>query len=186
MSETTIFNKLAQISWGVIIKRAKQKRLLTYFVFLNLSKPLPEMCPGQFVEVKVEHEPNTMLRRPISINFVDRDRNELWLLVAMIGNGTRQLGNLQAGDYLNCVLPLGNGFSMPAEAGQKFLLVGGGVGVAPLLYFGKCIKDVGAEPIFLLGARKATDLLELDEFAKIGRVCITTATEVAAPAVETK
>ena len=63
---------------------------------------------------------------------------------------------------------------MPAEAGQKFLLVGGGVGVAPLLYFGKCIKDMGAEPIFLLGARKATDLLELDEFAKIGRVCITT------------
>ena len=135
---------------------------------LTDDKPLPEMCPGQFVEVKVEHEPNTMLRRPISINFVDRDRNELWLLVAMIGNGTRQLGNLQAGDYLNCVLPLGNGFSMPAEAGQKFLLVGGGVGVAPLLYFGKCIKDMGAEPIFLLGARKATDLLELDEFAKIG------------------
>ena len=79
---------------------------------LTDDKPLPEMCPGQFVEVKVEHEPNTMLRRPISINFVDRDRNELWLLVAMIGNGTRQLGNLQAGDYLNCVLPLGNGFSM--------------------------------------------------------------------------
>src|SRR5574344_2885734 len=93
---------------------------------LTDDKPLPEMCPGQFVEVKVEHEPNTMLRRPISINFVDRDRNELWLLVAMIGTGTRQLGNLQAGDYLNCVLPLGNGFSMPAEAGQKFLLVGGG------------------------------------------------------------
>ena len=90
---------------------------------LTDDKPLPEMCPGQFVEVKVEHEPNTMLRRPISINFVDRDRNELWLLVAMIGTGTRQLGNLQAGDYLNCVLPLGNGFSMPAEAGQKFLLV---------------------------------------------------------------
>lgn len=141
---------------------------------LTDDKPLPEMCPGQFVEVKVEHEPNIMLRRPISINFVDRDRNELWLLVAMIGNGTRQLGKLQAGDYLNCVLPLGNGFTMPAESGQKFLLVGGGVGVAPLLYFGKCIKDMGAEPIFLLGARKATDLLELDEFAKIGRVCITT------------
>ena len=110
----------------VSVESLSDKHIL---IKLTDDKPLPEMCPGQFVEVKVEHEPNTMLRRPISINFVDRDRNELWLLVAMIGNGTRQLGNLQ---------------------------------------------DMGAEPIFLLGARKATDLLELDEFAKIGRVCITT------------
>lgn len=145
-------------------------------VLLKLTdeNPLPEMVPGQFVEVKVENSPTTMLRRPISINFVDRERNELWLLVAMIGDGTRQLGKLKVGDTLNCVLPLGNGFSMPKNAGDKYLLVGGGVGVAPLLYFGQGIKDAGAEPIFLLGARKATDLLELDEFAKVGRVCITT------------
>lgn len=145
-------------------------------VLLKLTdeNPLPEMVPGQFVEVKVENSPATMLRRPISINFVDRERNELWLLVAMIGDGTRQLGKLKVGDTLNCVLPLGNGFSMPKQVSEKFLLVGGGVGVAPLLYLGKCIKNIGAEPIFLLGARKATDLLELDEFAKVGRVCITT------------
>lgn len=141
---------------------------------LTDEKPLPEILPGQFVEVRVDHSPTTMLRRPISINFVDRDRNELWLLVAMIGDGTRQLGHLEAGDTLNCVLPLGNGFTMPTQEHQKFLLVGGGVGVAPLLYFGKLIKDFGAEPVFLLGARSASDLLELDEFRKIGRVCITT------------
>ncbi len=145
-------------------------------VLLKLTdeNPLPEMLPGQFVEVKVENSPTTMLRRPISINFVDRVRNELWLLVAMIGDGTRQLGKLKVGDTLNCVLPLGNGFSMPKKTGERYLLVGGGVGVAPLLYFGQCLKDAGAEPIFLLGARKATDLLELDAFAKVGRVCITT------------
>ncbi len=141
---------------------------------LTDEKPLPEIVPGQFVEVRVDHSPTTMLRRPISINFVDRDRNELWLLVAMVGDGTRQLGKLKPGDTLNCILPLGNGFSMPTQAGQKFLLVGGGVGVAPLLYLGKCIKDMGAEPIFLLGARSGKDLLELDEFSKLGRVCITT------------
>ncbi len=141
---------------------------------LTDEKPLPEILPGQFVEVRVDHSPTTMLRRPISINFVDRDRNELWLLVAMIGDGTRQLGRLEAGDTLNCVLPLGNGFTMPTQEHQKFLLVGGGVGVAPLLYFGKLIKDFGAEPVFLLGARSASDLLELEEFRKIGRVCITT------------
>ena len=141
---------------------------------LTDSKPLPEILPGQFVEVRVDHSPTTMLRRPISINYVDRDRNELWLLVAAIGDGTRQLAKLQVGDTLNCMLPLGNGFTMPTATSQKFLLVGGGVGVAPLLYFGKMIKDFGAEPIFLLGARSAKDLLELDEFAKIGKVCITT------------
>ena len=141
---------------------------------LTDDKPLPEIVPGQFVEVRVDHSPNTMLRRPISVNFVDYETNQLWLLVAMVGDGTRQLATLKSGDLLNCVLPLGNGFTMPADENQKFMLVGGGVGVAPLLYFGKCIKDMGAEPVFLLGARTDKDLLELDEFAKIGRVCITT------------
>lgn len=141
---------------------------------LTDEKPLPEILPGQFVEVRVDHSPTTMLRRPISVNLVDYESNQLWLLVAMVGDGTRQLGTLKAGDHLNCVLPLGNGFTMPTSQGQKFLLVGGGVGVAPLLYFGKRIKDMGAEPVFLLGARTDKDLLELDEFAKIGRVCITT------------
>lgn len=141
---------------------------------LTDDKPLPEIVPGQFVEVRVDHSPNTMLRRPISVNFVDYEANQLWLLVAMVGDGTRQLATLKSGDLLNCVLPLGNGFTMPTDKNQKFLLVGGGVGVAPLLYFGKCIKDMGAEPVFLLGARTDKDLLELGELAKIGRVCITT------------
>lgn len=141
---------------------------------LTDDKPLPEILPGQFVEVRVDHSPTTMLRRPISINFVDRELNQLWLLVAAIGDGTRQLAKLQAGDTLNCVLPLGNGFTMPTAAGQRYLLVGGGVGVAPLLYFGQQLKAHGAEPVFLLGARTAQDLLELDEFVKYGRVYITT------------
>ena len=108
---------------------------------LTDEKPLPEILPGQFVEVRVDHSPTTMLRRPISINFVDRENNQLWLLVAMVGDGTRQLGQLKEGDVLNCMLPLGNGFTMPTGKSQKYLLVGGGVGVAPLLYFGKLIKD---------------------------------------------
>ncbi len=141
---------------------------------LTDEQPLPEILPGQFVEVKVEHSPTTMLRRPISVNYVDRESNQLWLLVAMVGDGTRQLGQLKAGDTLNCVLPLGNGFTMPTQKGQKYLLVGGGVGVAPLLYFGKLIREFGSEVVFLLGARSAKDLLELDEFSKIGQVCITT------------
>ena len=58
---------------------------------LTDDKPLPEMLPGQFVEVRVDDSPTTFLRRPISINNVDRERNELWLMVAAIGDGTRRL-----------------------------------------------------------------------------------------------
>lgn len=141
---------------------------------LTDEKPLPDMLPGQFVEVRVDDSPTTFLRRPISINFVDRTNNELWLLVAAIGDGTRRLSRLQQGDTLNCVLPLGNGFTMPRESSEKVLLVGGGVGVAPLLYLGQKIKEQGGEPTFLLGARTAADLLELDLFKAVGRVFVTT------------
>lgn len=141
---------------------------------LTDDKPLPEMFPGQFVEVRVDNSPSTFLRRPISINNVDYDRNELWLLVAAVGDGTRQLQKLQKGDRLNCMLPLGNSFTMPTDSAQKVLLVGGGVGVAPLLYFGKRIKAMGGEPTFLLGARSAKDVLERELFEQVGRVFITT------------
>ena len=49
----------------------------------------------------------------ISINYVDRQRNEVWFLIQLIGDGTRQLGEAKAGDTVNVVLPLGNGFTMP-------------------------------------------------------------------------
>ena len=137
-------------------------------------QPLPDMLPGQFVEVRVDGSSSTFLRRPISINFVDRENNELWLLVAMIGEGTRRLGRLVAGDTLNCVLPLGNAFSMPQDVSCKPLLVGGGVGVAPLLYLGSQIKERGITPTFLLGARTISDLAERELFEQVGRTIITT------------
>ena len=138
------------------------------------QEPLPEMEPGQFVEIRVDNSPNTFLRRPISINFVDYDANELWLLVAAVGEGTEHITSLSAGDKLNCVLPLGNGFAMPESPSQRVLLVGGGVGVAPLLYMGAVIREKGIKPTFLLGARSEKDLLEIELFEKYGRVCVTT------------
>jgi len=63
---------------------------------------------------------------------------------------------------------------MPAFNEEKFLLVGGGVGVAPLLYMGAEMAHRGNEPTFLLGARTARDLLMIDIFKRYGRVYITT------------
>ncbi len=143
-------------------------------IWLTQDERLPEIRAGQFVEVRVDGSPTTFLRRPISINFVDYDKNELSLLVAAVGDGTRRLASLKEGDTLNSMLPLGNGFTLPNDSKERVLLVGGGVGVAPLLYCGKVLKDMGCKPVFLLGARSANDLLLLDEFSKYGNVCVTT------------
>lgn len=146
------------------------------YVLLKLtqSQPLPEMHPGQFVEVRIDDSPSTFLRRPISINYVDKKKNELWLLIQLVGEGTKHLAKVKEGDIINIVLPLGNGFSIPASKESQPLLVGGGVGTAPMLFLGEHLKQQGFNPTFLLGARSAKDLLQLEEFNKLGTVYTTT------------
>ena len=166
------------------VERVHERYVL---IKLTQSAALPPMNPGQFVEVRVDGSSSTFLRRPISIHFVDYQNNELWLLVACVGDGTRRLAELKAGEVVNCVLPLGNGFTVESDNVALYgegviqkgvlrhvLLAGGGVGVAPLLYLGKVLKEQGVEPTFLLGARSAKDLLMLSEFEKYGRVLVTT------------
>ena len=141
---------------------------------LTHEKPLPEMMPGQFAELKVDGSDKTFLRRPISVNYVDEEKNEVWFLIHIVGDGTRRLGALKTGDRLNVVMPLGNGFTMPSSPTEKFLLVGGGVGIAPLLYMGKKMNEMGCRPTFLLGGRSAGDVMQLDLFSALGDVYITT------------
>ena len=146
------------------------------YVLLKLTQaePLPEMLPGQFAEIRVDGSCTTFLRRPISINFVDREKNEVWFLVQLVGDGTRKLASVKKGDTVNAVLPLGNGFTFLPDSGKKTLLVGGGVGTAPMLYFGKALAEKGFRPTFLLGARSKNDLLQLEQFAAYGEVYTTT------------
>lgn len=135
---------------------------------------LPEMLPGQFVQVRVDNSPTTFLRRPISVNFVDKETNELWLLVQKVGDGTNKMCEAQKGDIMNLLLPLGSTFTFPEDKSSKILLIGGGVGTAPMLFLGSLLKNKGYNPTFLLGARSKDDLLQLDEFAKYGEVFCTT------------
>ena len=135
---------------------------------------LPEMDPGQFVQIAVE-TPGVFLRRPISVNDVDTESNTLDLLVRRAGKGTSALITLSEGDILNILLPLGNGFTVDApEQSGRLLLVGGGVGVAPLLYLGRVLRKNGLQPEFLLGARSGSDVLRLDDFKSIGPVHVST------------
>ncbi|MBQ1199092.1 MAG: dihydroorotate dehydrogenase electron transfer subunit [Bacteroidaceae bacterium] len=147
------------------------------FVLLKCTDPnapLPPMMPGQFAQLRVDGSKETFLRRPISINFVDTKLNQIWFLVQLVGAGSRALGRLKEGDTLNALLPLGNGFSMPVSAEKKHLLVGGGVGTAPLLYLGAQMNLMGMRPTFLLGARTKDMLLQMEDFLRVGDVYVTT------------
>ena len=151
-------------------------RLHENYVLIKMTHAdaLPEMVPGQFAEIRIDGSTTTFLRRPISIHYVDRATNEVWFLVQLVGDGTRQLATVKQGDLVNVVLPLGNGYTMPRNAEVKPLLVGGGVGTAPMLMLGSELVKMGCKPTFLLGARSAKDLLQLEEFRKLGEVYATT------------
>ncbi len=133
-----------------------------------------EKCePGQFVEIRVDNDPSVFLRRPISIHRVDYEANTMELLIQKAGRGTNRLATLKEGDSLNMVYPLGTGFKLDAHK-NSYLLVGGGVGIAPLLELGVALSEMQKKVTFLLGGRSAKDLVRLEEYASFGTVLITT------------
>ncbi|GAB1415226.1 dihydroorotate dehydrogenase electron transfer subunit [Paludibacter sp.] len=145
-----------------------------FMLVLKSTDPLPEMFPGQFVEVKVDDSPTTFLRRPISINYVDYQKNEFWLLIQIVGDGTQKLSSLKAGDNLNIIFPLGNTFTIPQNKESNLLLIGGGVGIAPMLFLGSYLKSLGYSCTFLIGGRSKSNLLQLSDFERYGKVLTTT------------
>ena len=143
-------------------------------VAANPAGRLPEMHPGQFAQLRIDDSKETFLRRPISIHYAEREKGEVGFLVQMKGKGTSSLRLKKPGSVLNAVLPLGRGFTMPKSARERFLLVGGGIGIAPLLFMGMEMRRMGIRPTFLLGARSASDLLRMDAYRACGTVHVTT------------
>ena len=156
-------------------KIAESTRLSSNYGLLKLSPvngTIPETEGGQFAQVSVPNSKGTYLRRPISLCNVENGL--LWLLIRNAGEGTDHLINMSEGEIINLVLPLGNGFSLPEDKNKLTLLVGGGVGVAPLLYWGRILKEKGYNFAFLLAAKSEKDLLLLNEFEKLSKVYIST------------
>ena len=139
-------------------------------VLSPVAGELPAIRPGQFVEVKVD-VPGVLLRRPISVCNVDG--NDLWLLVRRAGKATAELCDIQEGSTINIVVPLGNGFTVP-EAGKNVLLAGGGVGIAPMLYYAKQLAAAGVAFSVLTAAKTKSELMLVDELGKYGQVYIAT------------
>lgn len=152
------------------------KQFLTNDIFLLelvSAGKLPLILPGQFAQVRVDGSPDTFLRRPFSIHDADFSSNKIKLLIQIAGKGTAVLSKLNEGDNLNLIYPLGNSFNIPEE-NEKILLIGGGCGIAPLLFLGKHLNSAGYIPDVLLGFRDSNRIIEYHEYKKIGRVFLTT------------
>jgi dihydroorotate dehydrogenase electron transfer subunit len=144
-----------------------------FLLILSCDNPLPDMIAGQFAELLVDKS-KVLLRRPISIHSIDRINNQIQFLIQIVGEGTRALAALKPLDIINVVFPLGNGFGYRGSHFNSPLLIGGGVGIAPLLFLGQELSDIGIKPTFLFGGRNVDSILRLEEFRKYGSVHITT------------
>lgn len=151
------------------------KRLKKDFFILELASgnALPEMLPGQFVQVRVDGSSETFLRRPFSVHDVNYSSNSIKLLIQLAGSGTQHLSQKRVGDTLNLILPLGNSFSLP-EKGERSLLIGGGCGIAPLLYLAKYLKSQSCNFDILMGFRDSDRIIEYEEYEKLGSVYLST------------
>lgn len=143
------------------------------YLVLEADRPLPDVQPGQFVNVLVPtHE--VLLRRPVSVCDINLRESRLYLLVKNLGRGSAALCGVPKGSQLNILMPLGNGFTIHKSNREKILLVGGGVGMAPLYHLACVMQEQGKAPVALLGARTLTDIALRTNFRRVSRLFMTT------------
>ena len=123
--------------------------------------------PGQFIHIKtgINHDP--LLRRPLSIYDLDKEKGSITLLYKVVGRGTSLLSRLRLKDSVDLMGPLGKGFSI-SEKTENNLLVGGGIGVAPLIYLARVLKEKNKNVRLLHGAEDHCQLLAAEKIEKMG------------------
>ena len=145
---------------------------------MELSGCSEEQRPGQFVNIELD---GLFLRRPISV--CDWKDGVLTLLYKLVGKGTALMATLQPGARLDVLCSLGNGFDidLPAPARPDVpaftrpLLVGGGIGTAPLYLLARRLKERGVSPTVILGFNTASEIIYEKEFKALGlRTLVTT------------
>ena len=125
---------------------------------MRLSGSLPEINPGQFVNIKID---GCYLRRPLSV--CDSSEKTLIVIYKVVGKGTETLSTLASGETLDILACLGNGFDLSAS-GQNPVLVGGGVGVPPMYKLCKELIKNGILPTVILGFNSAIDVFYKEKF----------------------
>jgi dihydroorotate dehydrogenase electron transfer subunit len=133
------------------------------------------MSPGQFVHIKVGDESGPLLRRPISISSIDRSKKQFTLIFRKEGIGTSKLKEKVPGMTVDVLGPLGNGFPVnETNSGGIALLVGGGIGVPPLLELSKQLTANGVKVIHVLGFQSKNVVFGEEEFSKLGETYVVT------------
>lgn len=154
----------------ITAKVIAQKQIAEQIFDLRLETKLAkDVHPGQFVAVYPKGE-STLLPRPISICEADKDEGTLRLVYRIAGKGTTEFSTCKAGDALNLLGVLGNGFPVDKAKGKRVFLMGGGIGIPPLLELAKAVD--GRKQI-LLGYRNKDLFLE-EDMAKYGDVYVAT------------
>ena len=137
---------------------------------MELSGCSEEQRPGQFVNIELD---GLFLRRPISV--CDWKDGVLTLLYKLVGKGTALMATLQPGARLDVLCSLGNGFDIDIPAFTRPLLVGGGIGTAPLYLLARRLKERGVSPTVILGFNTASEIIYEKEFKALGlRTLVTT------------
>ncbi|MFV0289316.1 MAG: dihydroorotate dehydrogenase electron transfer subunit [Mangrovibacterium sp.] len=145
----------------------------TFKLVLESDECLPEIIPGQFVNIDVNKSKETFLRRPFSILDVDSSNRRISLLIKILGRASRVLTTYQVGDKISVVFPLGNGFTLPKDK-DVILLIGGGSGVAPMLNLAKKCNLPRQQVHLLLGARSKKDHIDSSWYNQFGTIYQTT------------
>ncbi|WP_018932741.1 dihydroorotate dehydrogenase electron transfer subunit [Gracilibacillus lacisalsi] len=130
-----------------------------------------ELKPGQFVHIAL---PNHMLRRPVSIAGVDTQAETFTIIFKIFGEGTRELSKYQAGDTLDVILPCGTYYPIDQLEIDQALIVGGGIGVPPLYYLAKTLKENGVKVTSVLGFQSKDQIFYEEKFQVLGDTYIAT------------
>ncbi|WP_445488779.1 dihydroorotate dehydrogenase electron transfer subunit [Niallia sp. 03133] len=131
--------------------------------------------PGKFVHIKVGDTFEPLLRRPISISKIDQANLTFTMIYRKEGRGTQLLGEKKAGELVDVLGPLGNGFKVEeAAAGETALLVGGGIGVPPLYELAHRLTAKGVKVITVLGFQTSSVVFYEKEFKALGDTYVAT------------
>ena len=154
------------------IEVTSHERITESIVLLSFAAPQIShvASPGQFVMLKCGEGNDPLLRRPFSIHQTSSD-GTIRILLRVVGKGTHILSQLLPGNRVRMLGPLGNGFDLSrTETTQQLILVGGGMGVAPLLYLAERLTLLGMidKTSVILGARHQGELLCLTGFKNLG------------------